>query len=71
LKQFKEMQRMMSQMGLGRRLKKGSKKGKKGGRVTPPKVAALPRDFPRDMTGLDLPGTNTPGTKMPGGSQWP
>ncbi|HVL92990.1 MAG TPA: signal recognition particle protein [Acidimicrobiales bacterium] len=71
LKQFKEMQRMMSQMGLGRRLKKGSKKGKKGGRVTPPKVAALPRDFPRDMTGLDLPGTNTPGIKMPGGNQWP
>ncbi|MEO7442246.1 MAG: signal recognition particle protein [Acidimicrobiales bacterium] len=45
LKQFKEMQRMMSQMGLGRRMKKGNKKGKKGGRVTAPKVPSLPREF--------------------------
>jgi signal recognition particle subunit SRP54 len=36
LNQFKQMQKMMSQMGLGRALqKKKSKKGKKGGRVTP------------------------------------
>ncbi|MDP9389036.1 MAG: signal recognition particle protein [Actinomycetota bacterium] len=43
LKQFKEMQRMMSSMGLGRALaKKKGKKGKKGGRVTPPKVPSLP-----------------------------
>ncbi|MGH9164568.1 MAG: signal recognition particle protein, partial [Acidimicrobiales bacterium] len=42
LKQFKEMQRMMGQMGLGARLKKG-RKGKKGGRVTPPKMPSLPR----------------------------
>ena len=36
LNQFKQMQRMMSQMGLGRALqKKKNKKGKKGGRVTP------------------------------------
>ncbi|MDP9402677.1 MAG: signal recognition particle protein [Actinomycetota bacterium] len=42
LKQFKEMQRMMGSMGLGRMLtKKKSKKGKKGGRVTPPKVPSL------------------------------
>ena len=40
LKQFKEMQRMMSSMGLGRALtKKKHKKGKKGGRVTPPKLS--------------------------------
>ena len=48
LKQFKEMQRMMSQMGLGRRLAKKGKKGKKGGRVTPPKAAALPRELTGD-----------------------
>ena len=40
LKQFKDMQRMMGQFGLGRKTTKG-KKGKKGGRVTPPKVASL------------------------------
>ena len=40
LKQFKEMQRMMSSMGLGRALaNKKRKKGKKGGRVTPPKMS--------------------------------
>ncbi len=40
LKQFKEMQRMMSSMGLGRALNnKKRKKGKKGGRVTPPKLS--------------------------------
>ncbi|HUP68283.1 MAG TPA: signal recognition particle protein [Acidimicrobiales bacterium] len=42
LKQFNEMQRMMGAMGLGRVLaKKKSKKGKKGGRVTPPKVSSM------------------------------
>ena len=42
LKQFKEMQRMMGSMGLGRVLaKKKSKKAKKGGRVTPPKVPSM------------------------------
>ncbi|MDP9070023.1 MAG: signal recognition particle protein [Actinomycetota bacterium] len=40
LKQFKDMQRMMGQFGLGRKTTKG-KKGKKGGRVTPPKIASL------------------------------
>ena len=40
LKQFKDMQRMMGQLGLGRKPGKG-KKGKKGGRVTPPKLASL------------------------------
>ena len=40
LKQFKEMQRQLSSMGLGRMLNnKKRKKGKKGGRVTPPKMA--------------------------------
>ncbi|MGH9180885.1 MAG: signal recognition particle protein, partial [Acidimicrobiales bacterium] len=60
LKQFKEMQRMMSQMGLGRRLKKGTKKGKKGGRVTPPRPPSLPRDFPGDLP-----------VDMTGDRQWP
>ena len=47
LKQFAEMQRQMSAMGLGRVLnnktrgKKG-KKAKKGGRVTPPKLPSMP-----------------------------
>jgi signal recognition particle subunit SRP54 len=40
LKQFKDMQRMMGQFGLGRKPIKG-KKGKKGGRVTPPKMPSL------------------------------
>ncbi len=43
LKQFKEMQRMMSSMGLGQALsRKKGKKGKKGGRVTPPKLPSMP-----------------------------
>ncbi len=41
LKQFREVQRMMGQMGLGRKPPK-AKKGKKGGRVTPPKLPSLP-----------------------------
>ena len=36
LKQFREMQRMMGQMGLTTKIKKKGKKKKKGGRVTPP-----------------------------------
>jgi len=58
LKQFKEMQRLMGQMGLGRRLKKG-KKGKKGGRVTLPKAASA---------GLGLPAALD---RQTGGRQWP
>ncbi|HEX2063996.1 MAG TPA: signal recognition particle protein [Acidimicrobiales bacterium] len=41
LKQFREVQRMMGQMGLGQKLAK-KKKGKKGGRVTPPKMPSMP-----------------------------
>jgi signal recognition particle subunit SRP54 len=37
LKQFKEMQRMMSSMGLGKVMQKRKNKKKKGGRTTPPK----------------------------------
>ena len=42
LKQFKDMQRMMSQMGLGRMVGRKGKKGKKGGRVTPKRPAGRP-----------------------------
>jgi signal recognition particle subunit SRP54 len=42
LKQFKDMQRMMSQMGLGRMMQKKNKKGKKGGRVTPKRPPNIP-----------------------------
>ena len=44
LKQFKEMQAQLSAMGMGRMLtnKKRGKKGKKGGRVTPPKLPSMP-----------------------------
>jgi len=42
LKQFKDMQRMMSQMGLGRVVARKAKKGKKGGRVTPKRATARP-----------------------------
>ena len=42
LKQFKDMQRMMSQMGLGRVMAKKNKKGKKGGRVTPKRPPGHP-----------------------------
>ena len=42
LKQFKDMQRMMNQMGLGRVMAKRTKKGKKGGRVTPKRPPGRP-----------------------------
>ncbi len=43
LKQFKEMQVQLSAMGMGRMLnKKRGKKGKKGGRTTPPKLGSMP-----------------------------
>ncbi len=41
LKQFREVQRMMGQMGVAQKLAK-RKKGKKGGRVTPPKTSSVP-----------------------------
>jgi signal recognition particle subunit SRP54 len=41
LKQFREVQRMMGQMGVAQKLAK-RKKGKKGGRVTPPKTPSVP-----------------------------
>ena len=66
VKQFAEMQKMMTRFG-GMAKQQRGKKGKKGGRVMPPMggMPGLPGGFPGMPGGPGLPGQGLPG--MPGG----